>query len=144
MHAKLHAEASSLRGQLDTANRLLAAPDKPALDSALHNALQVCRTAATPPAKAAAVVACRQAGMQACRQAGLECVANGAAAAGGTGSAGSCRRYWSLSRSSVASHIVSRAAALLLGCLPLQDLSDQNKHLTLQLAEAHDAQSSLK
>ncbi|WIA35571.1 hypothetical protein OEZ86_003994 [Tetradesmus obliquus] len=64
VHAKLHAEASSLRGQLDTANRLLAAPDKPALDSALHNALQ--------------------------------------------------------------------------------DLSDQNKHLTLQLAEAHDAQSSLK
>ncbi|WIA15369.1 hypothetical protein OEZ85_002033 [Tetradesmus obliquus] len=64
VHAKLHAEASSLRGQLDTANRLLAAPDKRALDSALHNALQ--------------------------------------------------------------------------------DLSDQNKHLTLQLAEAHDVQSSLK
>jgi hypothetical protein len=42
VNAKLHAEASSLRGQLDTANKLLAAPDKPALDSALHMALQVC------------------------------------------------------------------------------------------------------
>jgi hypothetical protein len=41
VNAKLHAEASSLRGQLDTANKLLAAPDKPALDNALHMALQV-------------------------------------------------------------------------------------------------------
>jgi hypothetical protein len=29
-------------------------------------------------------------------------------------------------------------------CLPLQDLSDQNKQLMLQLAEASDAQNSLK
>jgi hypothetical protein len=53
-NAKLHAEASSLRGQLDTANKLLAAPDKPALDNALHMALQVCAAAAIAKANAPA------------------------------------------------------------------------------------------
>jgi hypothetical protein len=49
-NAALHADAVSLKHQLDTSHKLLAAPDRPKLDDAMHSALQVCSSTKPPAA----------------------------------------------------------------------------------------------